>query len=174
MATNQTKDLTDFNKIVKMIQKEEIEFFSSNIIHTQTKTKFLGTNMHVMTQTLEGGDGPYLPNSLSVMNTYTEMATGNKWVTVVVKNLTATLITIAKGVKVTQVVALNVVLQVEVAPGTLKKLDEIQGIYQTRMSVEWRKEMLFQQLELSGLEGWSDKNQAATWALLAECHDIFS
>ena len=35
-------------------------------------------------------------------------------------------------------------------------------------------EVLFQQLELSGLEGWSDKNQAATHALLAEYHDIFS
>ena len=43
-----------------------------------------------------------------------------------VKNLTATLITIAKGVKVSQVVTANVVPQVEVVPGTLEKLDEIQ------------------------------------------------
>ena len=34
--------------------------------------------------------------------------------------------------------------------------------------------MLFQQLELSGLEEWSDKNQATTRVLLAEYHDIFS
>ena len=33
--------------------------------------------------------------------------------------------------------------------------------------------MLFQQLDLSGLEGWSNKNQA-THALLAEYHNIFS
>ena len=91
-----------------------------------------------------------------------------------VKNLTATPITITKVIKVTQVVVVNVVPQVEVALGTLEKLYEIQGIQQTRMSVEWRKEMLFQQLELSGLEGWSDKNQAATRVLLAEYHDIFS
>ena len=88
--------------------------------------------------------------------------------------LTATLITIAKGVTVTQIVATNVVPMVEVVPGTLEKLDEIQGIQQTRMSVEQRKEMLFQQLELSGLEGWSDKNQAAARVLLAEYHDILS
>ena len=74
-------------------------------------------------------------------------------------------ITIAKGIKVSQVVAANVMSQVEVAPGTLEKLDEIQGIQQTWMSVEWRREVLFQQLDLSGLEGWSDKNQAATHAL---------
>ena len=62
----------------------------------------------------------------------------------------------------------------EVAPGTLKKLDDIQGIQQTRMSVEQRKEVLFQQPDLSGLEGWSGKNQAAANAPLAEYHDIFS
>ena len=42
------------------------------------------------------------------------------------------------------------------------------------MSVEWRRETLFQQLELSGMEGCSDKNQAATKVLLAEYHNIFS
>ena len=42
------------------------------------------------------------------------------------------------------------------------------------MLVEQRKEALFQQLDLSGLEGWSPKNQAATCTLLAEYHNIFS
>ena len=120
---------------------------------------FLGSNMHMMTQALEGGGGPCLPHGLSIMNTYTEMTTGSKWVAVMVKNLTATLITIAKGVKVTQVVATNAVPYMEVVPGTLEKLDEIQGIQQTRMSVEQRRETLFQQLELPGLEGWSDKTK---------------
>ena len=40
--------------------------------------------------------------------------------------------------------------------------------------VEQRKELLFQQLDLSGLDKWSDRNQAAVWVLLAEYHDIFS
>ena len=53
---------------------------------------------------------------------------------------------------------------VEVLPGTLEKVDEIQGIQQTRILVEWRKEVLFQQLDLSGLEGWSNQNQVATHA----------
>ena len=42
------------------------------------------------------------------------------------------------------------------------------------MSVEERREMLFQQLELSGLDRWSDKIQVATRVLLAEYHDILS
>ena len=87
MTANKTMGLTDLNEAVKMIKKEEIEAFLSKIIHAQTKAIFLGSNMHMMMQILEGGDGPCLPHSLSVMNTYTEMTTRSKWVAVVVKNL---------------------------------------------------------------------------------------
>ena len=48
MAANQTIDLTDLNEALKMIEKEEIDDFSTKIIHTQTKTIFLGSKMHVM------------------------------------------------------------------------------------------------------------------------------
>ena len=157
-----------------MIKKEEIDAFSSRTIHAQTKSMFLAINMHVMTQTLEEGDGPCLPHGLSIMNTYTEMATGSKQVVVVVKNLTATLITITKGFKIAQVVAANAIPLVGVSPGMLKKLNETQGIQQAGMLVEQRKEVVFQQLDLSGLEGWSAKNWAMTHALLAEYHDILS
>ena len=108
MAANQTMGLTDLNEAVKMIKKEEIEAFLSKVIHAWTKTIFLGSNMHMM-QTPKGSDGCCLPHGLSVMNTYTEMTTGSKWVAVMVKNLTATQITIVKGIKVAQVVAMNVV-----------------------------------------------------------------
>ena len=63
-------------------------------------------------------------------------------------------ITITKGVTVTQVVAANAVAPVELVPGTLEALDEVQGIQQSKMSVERRKEELLQQLDLSSLEGW--------------------
>ena len=62
----------------------------------------------------------------------------------------------------------------EVVPRTLEELDEVQGIWQTKMSVEWRREVLLQQLDSSGLEGWSGANQVATHTLLAGYHDIFS
>ena len=66
---------------------------------------FLGSNIHVMMLTLKVGGGSCLPHGLSVINAYTEMTTGSKQVAVVMKNLTATPITIAKGIKVAQVVA---------------------------------------------------------------------
>ena len=73
----------------------------------------------------------------------------------------AILITIAKGIKVAQVVVANVIPPVEVTSRTLEKLEEIQGIQQTKVTVEERKKLLFQQLDLSGLDKWSDRNQVA-------------
>ena len=73
---------------------------------------------------------------MSVVNTYTKVFSGSKQVAVVVKNLMAILITVAKGNKVIQVVAANTVPQVEVASRILEKLNVIQGIQWTRMLVE--------------------------------------
>ena len=42
------------------------------------------------------------------------------------------------------------------------------------MMVGQRKKFLFQQLDLSGLNKCSDRNQVDDWTLLAEYHDIFS
>ena len=89
-----------------------------------------------MTQALKRGDGPHLPHSLSVVNTYTKLISRRKQVVVVVKNLKAILITIAKGIKLTQVVAVIAMPLVEVAPRTFEELDAVQGIQQTKMSVE--------------------------------------
>ena len=92
----------------------------------------------------------------------------------VVINLMTIPITIIKAIKVTQVIAVSTVVHpVETAPGTLGKFDEIQGIHWTRMTVDRRKYLLYQQLDLSGLDKWSDGNQAAAQALLAEYHDNF-
>ena len=117
--------------------------------------------MHVMAWTLKGGDGPHLPIGLSVVNTYAKVTTGSKQVAVVVKNLMAIPITIAKGIKFTQVVTANVVPPVKLTPRTLERLDKIQDIQLMWILVDSRKETLFQQLDLSGLEGWSEGNQAA-------------
>ena len=91
-----------------------------------------------------------------------------------VKNLTAALITIVKGVMIARVVAADAIPQVGVASGMLEKWDEMQGVQRAKISVEQRRKVQFQWLNLSGLEGCSPKKRAATCTLLAEYHDIFS
>ena len=78
MAANQTMELNDLNETVRTLKKEDIDAFLSKIIHTQTKTMFLGSNMHVMMETLKEGDGPCLSHSLGIMNTYTKMTACSK------------------------------------------------------------------------------------------------
>ena len=119
---------TNLKEAVKTTKEEEIDAFSSKIIHGQMKTILCGNNMHVMTQVLKGGHGPHLPHGLNVVNTYTEVISGSKQVAVVVRNFTAILITIVKGIKVAKVVVANVVPPVELMPRTLEVLDEVQGI----------------------------------------------
>ena len=84
--------------------------------------------MNVMTQAPEKGEESCLPHGLSMANTYTEMTTGSKHVSIVIKIQTAVPITIGKSVKIAQVVAANRIPSVEVMSGTLEKLDEMQGI----------------------------------------------
>ena len=55
-AANQIVDLTNLNEAVKMMRTEDIDAFSSKIIDGQINTMFLGSNMHVMMQTMKGGD----------------------------------------------------------------------------------------------------------------------
>ena len=67
--TSQTPGLTDLNEAVKTMKQEEIEAFSSKIVHGHIKTVLLGNNMYIMTQALEKGEEPCLPHGLSVGNT---------------------------------------------------------------------------------------------------------
>ena len=77
------------------------------------------------------------------------MTTGSRHVTIVIKNQTAAPIIISKGLKVAQVLAANRAPPIEVMPRTLKKLDKMQAVQWTKMSIEYRKETLLQQLDLS-------------------------
>ena len=95
-----------------------------------------------MTQAPENGEETCLPHGLCMVNTYTKVTTGSKHVAVVIKNQMAAPITISKGIKTAWVVAVNRVPPVEVVPGMLEKLDKIQGIWQTPMTTEQRKETL--------------------------------
>ena len=104
------------------MKQEEIEPFSSKVVHGHTKTVLLDNNMYIMTQAPEKGEEPCLPHGLNVVNTYTEITTGSGFVAIIIKNQTAAPIIIGKGIKVSHMVAGSRVPPVEVMPGTLEKL----------------------------------------------------
>ena len=67
-AMHQTVDQTSLKEAVKMTNREEVDTFSSKIIHGQMKTMLLGNNRNVNESSSEGGDGPHLAHGLSVVN----------------------------------------------------------------------------------------------------------
>ena len=71
-------------------------------------TVFMKCNLHVMMHALCKGDKP-LPHGLAAQNTYIEMITGSKTISVVVRNLTATPV-MFKNTLVARVVALMLFL----------------------------------------------------------------
>ena len=110
---------------MKTTSQEEIEAFSSKIVHGHTKIVLLGNIMYIITQAWEKGEEPCLPHGLIMATTYTKMTTSSRHVAIVIKNQAAVLITIGKGIKVAHTVAVNRVPLVADMPGTLEKLDEM-------------------------------------------------
>ena len=98
-AATKTMDPTDLNEAVKMREGRDRCFFAPN--HTWPNWNHVLGKQHACNDAHpEGGDGPNLPHGLSIMNIYTKVTPGSKQVAVIVKNLMAILITIAKSMKV--------------------------------------------------------------------------
>ena len=73
-------------------------------------------------------------------------------------------------------VAANEVPEVVVADGTVGALQTQRWARKGHVepTVEERRKILFEKLELSGLESWTRKNKERALNLLAEYHDIFA
>ena len=73
-------------------------------------------------------------------------------------------------------VAANEVPGAVVAYGTISTLQTHRWTKEgcTGLSVEERRKVLFEKLELSGLESWTEENKEKALNLLAEYHDIFT
>ena len=78
-------DPTDDDEVVITNEMETIGAFLSHIIHAKTEIAHTGMELNVMTQALHAKDGS-LPQGLTIQNTYTELCSGCKNVTVVVRN----------------------------------------------------------------------------------------
>ena len=166
-------DPTEYNKVVTAKDSKMIDAFSSKIIHARRKTAFNGARLNVMTQALCAEEGS-LPQGLTIQNAYTEMCNGSKSVTVVVRNGMAYPQTLKKKIPVARVVAANCMPEVQMWPGMMDTLDEVQGIQAPKMTTEQRQEKLFKKLDLRSLGSWLPEVADSAHSLLAEYHDIFS
>ena len=76
---------SEYDEIVTIKDNETIDAFSSHVIHARMRTAHTGEGINVMTQALCVEDW-FLPQGLVVQNAYTELHSGSKNVTMVVRN----------------------------------------------------------------------------------------
>ena len=140
----------------------------------------MGHQLNVMTQAPYSDNKADLLNGLYVMNTYTELKDGSRSVSVVLRNLTARPIHLARGRVIGQVAAANAVPEAQCLPDLLKKLgDEGEDKPEpTKLSMQQRQELLLATHERHGgldhLKDWPPELARRAKALLLEFHNVFS
>ena len=108
--TNTAEDPLDLDEKVLLANKCTIPGFQSVVAHGRTqKTMMMGHRLNVMMQAPYSDDKADLPNGLYIMRIYTELKDGSRSVSVVLLNLTAQPIHLARGRVIGRVAAANVV-----------------------------------------------------------------
>ena len=127
----------------------------------------MGYKLNVMTHSLEK-KSPQLPLGVKVLSSYATLTTGSNRITVVLRNNTNEWVEVQKGVPIARMVTANMIPPADLSSSPVKTSDVGQ------MSEEERQRMLFEKLDLSGLESWEAKAAKQARSLLAEYHDLFS
>ena len=133
-----------------------------------------------MTQVPYPEDKADLPNGLYVMRTYTELKDGSRNVSLVLRNLTAWPIYLARGWLISRVVTANAIPEAQCSPELLKQLDD-EGEDKpepAKLSTQQRQELLLAALKKDGgldhLKEWLPELAKKAVALLLEFHHVFS
>ena len=158
---------TSVDKVVYVSTKFQIPPFGCKAIHGRTELLLMGYKLNVMTHGLEK-KSPQLPLGVKVLSSYATLTTGSNRITVVLRNSTNELVGVQKGVPIARMVTANLIPPADLSSSPVKTPD--MGC----MSKEQRQQMLFEKLDLSGLESWDVKVDKQARSLLAKYHDLFS
>ena len=166
-------DPGEYDQVVTTKDTKTIDAFSSCVIRAKTGTVSTGEGINVMTQALHAEDSS-LPQGLTVQNAYTELHSGSKNVTVVVRISTTYSQTLRRKTPVARAMAVTQVLEPPKWTTMTEAPDGAQGLEMPKLTVKQKQEKLFEELDFSGLEFWPPELVESTQSLLAEYQDIFS
>ena len=158
---------TSMDEVVQVSSKFQIPPFGYKAIHGRTGLLLMGYKLNVMTHGLEK-KSPQLPLGVKVLTSYATLTTGSNRITVVLRNNTNEWVEVQKGVPITRMVTVNMIPPADLGSSQVKTSDS------GRMSDGERQRMLFEKLDLSGLEPWDTEIAEQARSLLAEYHDLFS
>ena len=132
-----------------------------------------GEGINMMTQVLHAEDGS-LPQGLTVQNIYMEVHDGSRNITVVVRNSMAYPQTLRKKTPVVRAIAVTWVPEPPMQTGIMEVAGEAQGFQMPKLTRKQKQEILFEELDLSGLESWPPELADSAQSLFAEYQDVFS
>ena len=158
---------TSVDEVVWVSSKFQIPPFGCVAIHGRTGLLLMGYKLNMMTHGLEK-KSPQLPLGVKVLSCYATLTMGSNRITVVLRNNTNEWVEVQKGVPIARMVTANMISPADLVSSPVKTSDL------GRMSEEERQQMLFEKLDLSGLETWDAKAAKQVKSLLAEYHDLLS
>ena len=155
---------TSMDEVVRVSSKFQIPPFGCKAIHGRTGLLLMGYKLNVMTHGLEK-KSPQLPLGVLVLSSYATLTTGSNRITV---NNTNEWVEVQKGVPIARMVTANMIPPADLSSSPVRTSDS--GC----MSEEERQQMLFEKLDLSGLQTWDAKAAKHARSLLVEYHGLFS
>ena len=177
--TNTAEEPLDLDEKVLLTDKCTIPSFQSIVTHGHTQM-MMGNWLNGMTQAPYPEDKADLPNGLYVIRMYTELKDGSQNVSLVLRNLMAWPIYLARGWLIGQVSAANAIPEAQCLAELLKQLDN-EGEDKpepAKLSMQQRQEILLAALKKDGgldcLKEWLPKLAKKAVALLLEFHHVFS
>ena len=141
---------------MKLKDKVTIWPFETSIVKGKTDTIMTGGRLHVLVHSLDAKNNK-LPNGLEVSTVYTDLKRGRKSMPIVLRNMTASDITLNKGDKIAQVQTANKMPKTNLHPGTLEALDEEQGITRKPLTRAERQPEVLKELKLEALDEWPEE-----------------
>ena len=179
--SNTAEDPLDLDEKVLLTDKCTIPGFQSVITHGHAqRMMMMGNRLNVMMQAPYLEDKADLPNGLYVMRTYMELKDGSRNVSLVLQNLTARPIHLARGWLIGPVAATNAFQEAQCLPELLKQLDDKgeDKLESAKLSTQQRQELLLATLKKDGgldcLKKWPPKLAKKAVALLLEFQNVFS
>ena len=166
----------DMDELVMARENVHLGPFQTKIIEGWVKP-LLGDTTHIMATPLKVGEGQPrdsrpLPLGLHVLHTYMHLKNGSSKVSLVVRSMSNSHISLKKGVLVARVMSASPVPPTELLP----EMEAILGVEARpeAMSVVVRQEKLLEKLNLNGLVHWSSMNAVVVRELVLAYHDVFA
>ena len=157
----------DVDEVVRVASKCTVPPFGHKVIHGKVNLVLHGCRLNVMTHGLEKRL-PSLPLGIDVQTAYTTLANGSCRVQVVLRNNTQDWLEIKKGMPIARMVTANAI------PKVTHVLPAEKPHEQSTLTEAEKQELLFEKLDLTGLDAWPKEQAEKARSLLKEYHDLFS